>query len=115
MESIKATVEGVDRKADTAAVRADTAASASVVAAQKATAVEQKVDRVEYALMNGDMRENLKKAILELEDDPDVQARRIDRVAKGVQKDRHDLNNRLAGPDARAQMEERIRRREGTE
>jgi hypothetical protein len=94
MESVKATVEGVDRKADRAAVRADTAAAASTVAAQKAAVVERKVDTVHYALMNGDMRENLKRAILELEDDPDVQAARIERIARGVQKDRHDLRQR---------------------
>ncbi len=90
-------IDSVEVKADEAAVKAATAA--------------RKSEEIHHDILNGPMRRNLKQAVLEIEEDPAIQERRIERVAKGVQKDRHDLRNREAGPDARAQMEERVRRR----
>jgi hypothetical protein len=70
--------------------KVDDAADKAAIAAQKAAAADLKIERVHHDMLNGGLRENVKKAISE---------------------DRHDKANREAGPDARAQMEDRMRRR----
>lgn len=91
--------------------KVDTAAEKATVAAKKAEAVESKVDSVHHDILNGGLRDNVVKAIKQAEDDPQVQTRRIDNVAKGVQRDRHELKSRKAAERMNAQMQERVRRR----
>lgn len=74
--------------------------------------VQQKVEDVQEFVANGGLRENVKKAIIESESDPAIREQRIDNVAKGVSKDRHDTKNREAGAQARAQLEARRRKQE---
>ncbi len=111
MESVKETVESVDRKADRAAVASSKAERNSAVAAERTTVVEQKVEAVRHDITNDVLVRQILRAIRQAEADPEIQGMRVENVAKGVQKDRHDLKNREAGADARAQMEERVRRR----
>jgi hypothetical protein len=107
VETVNSKVETVDSKVDEAAEKAS-------IAAHKTAVVESKVDAVRYDLHNGGLRDNIVRAIQQAEGDPDLLAKRIETIAKGVQKDRHDKANREAGLLGRAQIEERIRRR-GTE
>jgi hypothetical protein len=103
-------IEGVGEEVKSGNVQA---ASAAAIAASAARAAVKKGQEIHDDLLNGPMKEAIKRAIQETEDDPAIQALRIELAAKGVSKDRHDKLNREAGPDARAQMEARIRRREG--
>lgn len=97
-------VETVNSKVDDAAERAS-------IAAQKAAAAEQKLDRVHHDVLNGPLRENVKKAIVEAETDPEIVEHRIEITAKGVSKDRHDKANRDAARQAREQLEARRARK----
>jgi len=81
--------------------KADDAASHAAVAAQKAAVVEEKIDRVHDDVLNGPLRQNVKRAIAEAEADPTIQARRIETTAKGVQADRHELGSREQAAYAR--------------
>ena len=58
MESVSSKVEGVSDKADEAALKAS-------VAAERATVVESKVEQVHHDLLNGGLRDNVKRAISE--------------------------------------------------
>lgn len=80
--------------------------------AEKQAKVENKVDNLHHDVLNGGLRDNVKRAIHEAEAEPEVQERRIETIAQGVQKDRHDLKNRRAVERARSQIAERIRKRE---
>src|SRR4051812_20731284 len=80
--------------------------------AEKQTNVETKVDNLHHDVLNGGLRDNVVKAIEQTEGDPQIREQRIDNAARGVQRDRHDLKNRRAGERARAQIQERIRKRE---
>lgn len=91
-------IDGVESKADTAAVKAEEAA--------------KRTEAIHHDVLNGPMRENVKRAYQELEADPAIQARRIENVAKGVSKDRHDLKNREAVEQGYEQMAERRRKRD---
>jgi hypothetical protein len=73
-------------KADAIETKVDTAADAAVTAAQQAARAERKIDAVHTDVLNGPMRENVKRAISE---------------------DRHNLRNREAGEKLRRQLEER--------
>jgi hypothetical protein len=104
VETVNSKVETVDSKVDEAATKAATAVAKTAI-------VERKVEQVHHDLLNGGLRDNVKRAMLEAEGDPDLLAQRIETIAKGVQKDRHDKQNREAGLLGRAQIDERIRRR----
>ncbi len=94
-------------KADEAKIAAANAAENAAVGARKAAVLERKVDKVHEDVLNGPMRENVRKAIEEFEDDPVIMARRIELFALGVQKDRHDLKNRESRQPIREQLEAR--------
>ena len=66
--------------------KVDDASEKAAVAAQKAADVEEKVEQVHHDVLNGPMRENVKKAISE---------------------DRHALRNRKAAERLRSQLVER--------
>jgi hypothetical protein len=85
--------------------KADEAASNAAVAAQKAALVETKIDRVHDDVLNGPMRQNVKRAIVEAEADPEVRRRRIENVAKGVQEDRHTTGSREQAAYARGVLD----------
>lgn len=87
-------VETVNSKVDDAAERA-------TIAAQKAAATERKLEAVHQDVLNGPLRENVKKAIAEAETDPSIVERRIEITAKGVQHDRHELGSREQAAYAR--------------
>jgi hypothetical protein len=74
--------------------KVDDAATAAVIAAEKAAAADRKIEQVHQDVLNGPLRENVKRAILEAEDEPALQEQRIETTARGVQKDRHDLRQR---------------------
>jgi hypothetical protein len=71
---------------ETLSGKADEAAIKAALAAEKAAVVENKVERVHHDILNGGLRENVKKAISE---------------------DRHALKNREAAAYAREQLEAR--------
>jgi hypothetical protein len=71
-------------RVETVNTKADDAATHAALAAEKAAAVEQKVANVHHDMLNGGMRENVKRAISE---------------------DRHALRNRKAAERMRAQLE----------
>jgi hypothetical protein len=101
-------VETVNSKVDDAAERA-------AVAAQKAAAVERKVEKVHEDVLNGPMRQNVKRAIAEAETDPAIVERRIEITARGVQHDRHETASREQAAYARgvADAMRRQKEREG--
>lgn len=72
--------------------------------------VQRKVEDVHHDILNGGLRENVKRAISEIEHDPVIREQRIEDAALGVSRDRHDKLNREAGAQARAQIEARRRR-----
>jgi hypothetical protein len=88
-------------RVETVNTKVDDAAEKATVAAEKAAVVEQKIDRVHDDVLNGPMRENVKRAIKEAETDPAIQEQRIENVAKGVQADRHELGSREQAAYAR--------------
>lgn len=73
----------------------------------KADETASKVKEVHHDLLNGGLRENIKRAYEEIEDDPVILARRVELSAMGVQKDRHDKANREARKPIREQLEAR--------
>ena len=77
-------------KIDDVSSKADAAARRSAAAAIRAASVEQKVQDVHHDLLNGGLRENVKRAISE---------------------DRHALKSREAAQQAREQMEARVAER----
>lgn len=93
-------VETVNSKVEDVAEKAQ-------VAAAKAAVVETKVEQVHHDLLNGGLRENVKRAIAEAEADPAIQEKRIETTARGVQADRHDLKNRRQREKLRTQLTER--------
>lgn len=94
-------------RVETVNTKVDDAAEQAAIAARRAAVVEQKVERVHHDVLNGPMRENVKQAIHEAEDDPAIRAKRIENVARGVSKDRHDKKNRETGEQGWAQLEAR--------
>ena len=100
-------LETVNSKADTAAVKADTAADAATQAAKKSAVIESKVDAVRHDIHNDVLVQKVIEAVRRVENDPDIQAQRIDRIAKGVQKDRHDKAQRETSEQGWAEMERR--------
>lgn len=94
LESVKATAERVDRKADLAAVTSGKAAQAAAVAAQK-------VETIHHDFHNDVLIQKVLEAIKRAEADPEVVERRIDHVAKGVQADRHTTGSREQAAYAR--------------
>lgn len=87
-------VETVNNKVDDAAEQAE-------IAARKAAVVEDKVERVHHDILNGGLRENVKRAIVEAETDPEIVERRVEITAKGVQQDRHSVASREQAAYAR--------------
>lgn len=87
LESVKATAERVDRKADLAAVTSGKAAQAAAVAAQR-------VESVRHDFDNGFFIQKILAAIKQAETDPEIVEQRIETTAKGVQADRHSLASR---------------------
>lgn len=81
----------------------------------KVAEATQKVESVHHDLLNGGLRENVKRANLETEADPTVRALRIDNAARGVSKDRHEKLNREAAEQGRAQLEARRKQQGGGE
>lgn len=73
-------------RVETLSTKADVAAEKAEVAAEKATAVETKVEQVHHDVLNGGLRQNVKRAI---------------------QEDRHDLRNKKAAERVRQQLERR--------
>lgn len=96
-------VETVNAKVDDAATHAETAA-------RKAEVVERKVETVHHDLLNGGLRANVKQAIREAEQDPDIRENRISNVARGVLKDRHEQATRDTVTVNRAELDD-LRRR----
>lgn len=80
-------VEGIEAKTDQAAVKAAEAA--------------KKAEEIHHDVLNGPMRANVRAAIAEAADDPKIQAKRIETIAKGVQQDRHTTGSREAAAYAR--------------
>lgn len=99
--------ETMNGKIDDAAIKADEAAVKAAIAAERAAVVEKKVDAAHHDLLNGGLRENVKRAYAEIEEDPIIMARRIELAALGVQKDRHEKANREARKPIREQLEAR--------
>lgn len=99
-------------RVETVNTKVDDAASAATTAARKAAAVERKIDAVHTDVLNGPMRENVKQAIAEAAEDPEIQALRIETVAKGVQQDRHETGSREAAAYARGVLDAQRRWRE---
>lgn len=71
-------------RVETVNTKADDAATHAAIAAEKAAAVESKVEQVHHDVLNGGLRENVKRAISE---------------------DRHALRNRKAAERMREQLE----------
>lgn len=84
-------VEGIEAKTDEAAVRAAQAA--------------KKAEEIHHDVLNGPMRRNVKAAIREAEEDPEIQAKRIEASARGVQQDRHATGSREQAAYARGVMD----------
>jgi hypothetical protein len=93
-------VETVNTKVDDAAERA-------AIAARAAAAVESKVEQVHQDVLNGPLRANVKRAIAETQTDPEIVAKRIETIAKGVQQDRHARGSREQAAYARGAMDYR--------
>lgn len=108
-------VERVGKTADSAREEAKVGREVAAVAATEARALGQKLDRVHEDVLNGPMRENFIQAIKDVQTDPEIVAKRIDIVAKGVSKDRHDKRNREAADDLKEQRARRQRQREEDE
>ena len=79
----------------------DDVAEKAAVAAEKADDVGRKVDRVHDDVLNGPLRQNVKRAIAESETDPHIVERRIETTARGVQQDRHETASREQAAYAR--------------
>lgn len=88
-------------RVETVNSKVDEAADAAATAARKAAVVETKVERVHHDILNGGLRENVKRAIAEAEADPEIMERRIETTAKGVQQDRHTTGSREQAAYAR--------------
>ena len=93
-ESARATVESVDRKADTAAV-------AAVAAKETAAIAARTVDGLHHDFNNGVLIQKILEAIRRAEADPEIVEKRIEHVAKGVQADRHETGSREQAAYAR--------------
>lgn len=76
----------------------------------KTDRVQQKTEDVHHDLLNGGLRENVKRAISEAEADPAIREQRIENVAKGVSRDRHAKANRQT-IERNAPLIEQLRRR----
>ena len=111
LESVKATVENVDRKTDTAAVAARAAAQTAAAAARKTEVVEQKVESVRHDIHNDVLIQKVLAAIKQAEEDPEIQELRIETTAKGVQHDRHETASREQAAYARGVADAMKRRR----
>jgi hypothetical protein len=105
-------VETINSKVDSVDSKADVASADAKVAARNAATAAQKAEEIQYDLHNGGLRSNIVRAIHEAEGDPELLTKRIETIARGVQKDRHDLRNRQAAEIGRAQMEARIQQRQ---
>lgn len=102
-------------RVETVNSKVDDAAEKAAVAAEKASAVERKVDRVHDDVLNGPMRQNVKRAIAEAETDPEIIEKRIETTAKGVQQDRHETASREQAAYARGVQDAMRRQRERSE
>lgn len=102
-------------RVETVNTKVDDAAAQATVAARKAAVVEQKVNQVHEDVLNGPMRQNMKRAIAEAVDDPSLQAKRIETVQKGVQADRHESGSREQAAYARGALDTERRLREQIE
>lgn len=70
------------------------ASAIAAMAARNAETAAIKTAAVHHDLLNGGLRENVKRAIQEIEADPEMRARRIENIARGISKDRHDTRRR---------------------
>jgi hypothetical protein len=88
-------------RVETVNTKVDDVAEKAAVAAEKADDVGRKVDRVHDDVLNGPLRQNVKRAIAEAETDPHIVERRIETTARGVQQDRHETASREQAAYAR--------------
>ena len=110
-------MDTVNAKVDEAAVEAKDARAEAQRAAVNAAVAARKTQEVHYDILNGGLRENVKKALVEAETDPTIRAARIENVQRGVQADRHTSGSREQAAYARgvADAMKRVRRERGEE
>lgn len=88
-------------RVETVNTKVTAAAEKAATAADRAAIVERKVDRVHDDVLNGPLRRNVKQAIAEAQDDPEIVAKRIEITAQGVRHDRHETASREQAAYAR--------------
>lgn len=107
VETVNGRVETLDQKADDAVIEAAAARREAQRAATNAAVAAQKTAEVHHDILNGGLRENVKRAVREVEADPAIVEQRIEITQKGVQRDRHDKAQRDTVDLARRQLRER--------
>lgn len=88
-------------------LRVETLNSKADDARTHAAAAAKVGEEIRHDIHNDVLTSKIRQAIREIEEDPDIHERRIDRIAEGVQKDRHNLKNRKAAERMRGQLESR--------
>lgn len=94
-------VESVKEQVESGNAKAEVAADAAAVAARNAATAARTATAIHHDIRNDVLKDRVVEAIKEAGDDPEVQRRRIETVALGVQEDRHTTGSREQAAYAR--------------